>query len=113
MKYAYLLIFMWCCNETMAQEWKLGPGKPLHEYPYLKFKDSLSVSQILEQIRQNNDWSGTRIGRIPGFNVFQFPLDGMKCIVPDQDNPAMADQIIFFMQGSSLALMPNGIKTNK
>lgn len=109
-----LLIGLLCLSaKVFSQEVKIIPVQPSKEIPYLIYKDSLSAKEIINEIRRRNQWKGQVIDSVNGFLVYQLPLDGMKCLVPSADNPAMTNKMVKPMRKNDAAPIPNAIQPNQ
>lgn len=110
-----LLILAFGCLATAAdaQEIRVIPLDPGKKRLPLPRKDTTVSPYYDFQNYNGRYWKGVVIDTMEDFNVHQLPLDRMKCLVPNEKNPAMVRAGKVPPQKPQAAQIPNGFSQQK
>jgi hypothetical protein len=110
-----LLILAFGCLTTAAdaQQIRVIPLDPGKKRLPLPRKDTTGSPYFDLQNEIGRYWKGVVIDTLEDFNVHQLPLDRMKCLVPNEKNPAMARAGKVPPQKPEAAQIPNGFSQQK
>jgi hypothetical protein len=110
-----LLILAFGCLATAAdaQEIRVIPLDPGKKRLPLPRKDTTVSPYYDFQNYNGRYWKGVVIDTMEDFNVHQLPLDRMKCLVPNEKNPAMVRAGKVPPQKPEAAQIPNGFSQQK